>query len=94
MAEDKTFTQRIELAGNEVVEAIKKAMRDSRARRVVLRDANGKQLLSIPLRAGIAGGAFAVWAAPVAAAVAAVGGAAARLRLDVERTGPAEDEAQ
>lgn len=90
MAEEKTFTQRIEVAGSEVVEQIKKLLQDSKVKRVVLRDSKGKQLLSIPLRAGIAGGALAVWMAPVMAAVAAVGGAAARLRLDIERTEPAD----
>jgi hypothetical protein len=90
MAEEQTFTQRIEVAGGEVVDRIKALLKDSKARRVVLRDADGKQLIALPLRVGLAGGALTVWMAPVLAAVAAVGGAAARFRLDVERTAPPE----
>lgn len=92
MSEKRTFTQRIELAGSEVAGQIRKLVKDSRAKRVILRDSSGKQLIALPLRAGLAGAALTVWMAPLLAAVAAVGGAAARLRLDVERTDGPEDE--
>lgn len=84
MAERK-WTQRIEVAGEELVEQVKSLFNDANAKRVVIRDQNDRELLAVPLTLGVAGGAITVLAAPVLAAVAAIGGVLARVRLDVER---------
>ena len=84
---DKTFTERIEVAGNDLVERVKELARDADAKRVVIRDEHDKELLAFPLSWGVAGGAVAVLAAPLLAAVAAVGALASNVRLEVERTG-------
>ncbi len=84
MAERK-WTQRIEVAGEELVDQVKHLFDDANAKRVVIRDQKDRELLAVPLTVGVAGGALTVLAAPVLAAVAAVGGAVARVRLDVER---------
>lgn len=87
---DKTFTQQIEVAGHDLVEKVKELAKDADAKRVVIRDQEGKELLAFPLTWGVAGGALAMFAAPVLAAVAAVGALAADVKLEVERTGDAE----
>jgi hypothetical protein len=79
------LTERIEVTGDQLVRTIKKLYNDADARRVIIRDVHGRELLSVPLTIGLAGGAFTVFAAPVLAAVAAIGGVMAKVRLDVER---------
>ena len=85
---DRKFTERIEVAGEELVDQIKTLYKDANAKRVIIRDQKDRELLSVPLTLGVAGGAIAVLGAPVLAAVAAIGGAVARVRLDVERQDP------
>lgn len=84
----RTFTERIETTGAELTERVKELARQADTRRVVIKDQGGKELLSLPLTWGVAGGALAVVAAPLLAAVAAVGGAMAHVRLEVERVSP------
>lgn len=83
----RSWTERIEITGNELVDRVKDLAREADARRVVIKDQDDKELMSLPLSWGMAGGALAVVAAPMLAAVAAVGGALAKVRLEVERTG-------
>lgn len=84
----RTFTERIETTGAELTERVKELAKQADTRRVVIKDQDGKELLSLPLTWGVAGGALAVVAAPLLAAVAAVGGAMANVRLEVERVSP------
>lgn len=84
MTEHK-WTQRMEVAGEELVDQVKTLFDDANAKRVVIRDQQDRELLAVPLTLGVAGGAITVLAAPVLAAVAAIGGVVAKARLDVER---------
>lgn len=89
------FIEQIEVTGEDLVSKVKELFADAGAKRVVLRDSDGRELISVPLTIGVAGGALAVLAAPMLAAVAAVGGAVAKVRVDIERetppTGPVDD---
>lgn len=87
----KSFTEQIEVGANELVDKIKSLMQDAGAKRVVIRNEQGKELLAVPLGIGIAGGAFVALSAPVLTAVAAIAGKAAKFRLDVERTDGEDD---
>ncbi|WP_181010004.1 DUF4342 domain-containing protein [Ornithinimicrobium sufpigmenti] len=84
----RTFTERFETTGAELTERVKELAREADTRRVVIKDQDGKELMSVPLTWGMAGGALAVVASPLLAAVAAVGGAMAKVRLEVERVSP------
>lgn len=84
------FVEQMEVAGEDLVTRVRELFADTNAKRVVLRDSEGRELISIPLAVGVAGGALAVFLAPALAAVAAVGGAVAKVRIDVERDTPAE----
>lgn len=83
----RTFTERIETTGAELADRVKELARQADTRRVVITDQTGKELISLPLTWGVAGGALAVMAAPFLAAVAAIGAAVANVRLEVERVG-------
>lgn len=84
-ADPQGFTEKIEVAGEQLVNTVKNLFDDASAKRVTIRTQEGKELLSVPLTVGVAGGAAAVLIAPVLAGVAAIGGAVAKLQLDVER---------
>lgn len=91
MAKDKgkrKFTENIEVAGNELVAQIKLLFDDASAKRVIIRNGDGHELLSIPLTLGVGAGIVAVVIAPVLSAVAAIGGAMAKVRLEVQRVEP------
>lgn len=83
--DDKTFTQKFEVAGEELVDTVKKLFDDSTAKSVTIRTHEGRKLLSVPLTVGVTGGALTILLAPALAAVAAFGGAVAKLKLEVER---------
>ncbi len=80
-----TFTERIEVAGEQLVSTIKGLFEDAGAKRVTIRNDEGKELLRIPLTHGVAGGALAFMVAPVLSTVAVIGGTIAKLTLEIER---------
>jgi len=81
------FTEKIEVAGENLASTVKNLMQDANVRRIIIRNADGRQLMSIPLAVGVAGGALAIFIAPVISAVAVIGGAVAKLKVEVVRTG-------
>lgn len=86
-ADRNSFTEKVEIVGSSLVATVKNLMADASVRRVVIRNAEGRQLLSIPMTAGIAGGAVAILLAPLMSALAVLGGAVAKLKLEIVRTG-------
>lgn len=82
-----SFTEKIEVAGENLASTVKNLMQDANVRRIIIRNADGRQLMSIPLAVGVAGGALAIFIAPVISAVAVIGGAVAKLKVEVVRTG-------
>lgn len=85
--DDHTFTQKIEVAGEQLVDTVKELFNDSTAKKVTIRTHEGEKLLSVPLTVGVTGGALTILLAPALAAVAAFGGTVAKLKLEVEREG-------
>lgn len=81
----RTFTEQIEVTGDHLVRAVRQLYRQTDTRRVVIRDTRGRELLRMPLAVGLAGGALALFTAPVLAALATIGATLGRVRLDVER---------
>lgn len=88
------FTERMDVSGSQLVERVKEIAQDANARKVTVRDQQGKELLTVPLGWGAAGGAITLFAAPWLAVLAAVGGAVAKVRIEVERTGPGAPDSQ
>lgn len=88
--EPKRFTEKITVAGDQLVTKIKELYQDTSAKRVVLKDSDGRELMTLPLTWGIAGGALALWTAPILTGIAALGGTLARIHLEIERETPRE----
>ena len=80
-----TFTEKIEVAGDKLAATVKNLFEDAGAKRVTIRTGDGKELMSIPLTFGVAGGALAFLVAPLLSTVAVIGGAVAMLTLEIER---------
>ncbi len=81
-----SWTERIEVASEQVIDTLKKLISEGNVRRVTLRKSNGKKLISVPVTAGAAIGGVAVLAAPMITAIAAVTALVTKVTLDIERT--------
>jgi hypothetical protein len=88
--ERRTFTEELEVAGNQLVERVRELIEQGNVRRLTIRNSDGRTLLEIPLTVGVvAGGALAIFY-PVLAGLAVIGGLVARLRIEIVRDLPAE----
>lgn len=90
----KQFVEKIEVAGDQLLGQLNVLVRDLNARRVVIKDQHGRELISLPLNVSIAAGGLATLASPMLAAVGALAALVARVQLEVEREEPVEGDAQ
>lgn len=87
----KTFTEELQVAGNQLVERLQELVQQGNIRRLIIRDAAGRTILEVPLTLGVVGGAVvAIWA-PFIAAVGAVAALVARVHIVIERYQNPED---
>ena len=84
-----TSTEKIDVRGGHLVERIKELVREGNVRRIIIRDADGKTVIEVPVTVGVLG----LVAAPTLAAVGALAALAAEYSIEVERDGPASDTA-
>lgn len=82
----KPFVDKIEVAGDQLVAKLNELLHDINARRVVIKDQRGQELLSLPLNVSVVAGGLLSVASPVLAAVGALAALVARVHLEVERT--------
>jgi hypothetical protein len=81
----RTITERVTVAGNELVDFVKKLIADGNVRRLIIRRPSGEALIEIPLTAGVVAGGALTLLAPVIAAVGAIAALLAKFEVDVER---------
>jgi hypothetical protein len=81
----KRFTEEVEVAGNQVVDRVREVIEQGNARRLILRNEEGRTLLEIPLTAGAVVGGALLWFNPLLAGVAAIGGMLMKVRIEIER---------
>jgi hypothetical protein len=80
---DQTITEEFKVVGRELIDTLKKIVREGGVRRVVVRSPEGRTLLDVPLAAGVAGALLL----PVWATLASVIAFAADYTIVVERHG-------
>jgi hypothetical protein len=91
----RTVTERVTVAGSELVDYVKQLVAEGNVRRLIVRKPDGTALLEIPLTAGVAVGGALTVLAPVIAALGAMAALLAKFELDIERTrGPDDDDPQ
>ena len=78
-----TITERVSVAGSELVAFVKGLIADGNVRRLIIRRPSGVALIDVPLTAGVAVGGAVTLLAPVIAAIAAL---LAKFEVDIERT--------
>jgi hypothetical protein len=81
----RTFVEEIEVAGNQLVERIKELVKEGNARRVIIRNVEGEELMTMPLTVGVVAGGLITIAAPLLAALGALAALVTRVKLEVIR---------
>ena len=81
----RTFVERLEVSGGELVDRFRDLVADGNARRVVIRDSDGEELLTAPLTFGVVAGGLITVAAPLLAALGALAALVTRVKLEVIR---------
>ena len=81
MDEKKTPTEEFKLDGGKVLDKVKEIIQAGNARRILLKNEEGKVLMEIPLTWGVVGVALL----PIFAAVGALAAVATRMVIVVER---------
>lgn len=81
MSEEKVWTEEIRINGEELVGKVKELVREGTARRLIIKNEEGKTLIEVPLTVGVVGALVA----PAAAAVGAVAALVTDCTILVER---------
>lgn len=80
--EEKSRTEEFRLTGGEILNKVKEVIHQGNARRIILKDEQGKTFLEIPLTVGVVGAIVA----PILAAVGAIAALASNLTIIVVKT--------
>lgn len=82
MSDDKTTKEEFKVNGEDLIGKVKEIIREGNARRLIIKDKDGKTMIEIPLTAGVVG----IVIAPVLAAVGAIAALVTECTILVERT--------
>lgn len=84
---EQTWMEEIELAGSQLVERVKELIAEGNVRRLIIRTAEDKVILEVPLTAGVAVGGVVTLLSPVVAALGALAALLAHVKIQVVRAG-------
>jgi hypothetical protein len=79
------ITERVTVAGNELVDYVKQLISEGNVRRMIIRRPGGATLMEVPLTAGVAVGGALTVLAPVIAALGAMAAWVAKFEIDIVR---------
>jgi Domain of unknown function (DUF4342) len=85
----RTWTEEIEVAGDELVARVKHLAAEGKVSRIRLVEPDGDIILEMPMTIGAIAGGAVVIAAPVLAVLGAIAAFVAKVRLEVVRDGAA-----
>ena len=89
----ETFWETIEVAGNQLLDEVKKLLKEGNVRRLRIKDKDGDFSVEMPVTIGVLVGGAMVLAAPWLAILGVLGGLIAKLTIEVEREAPEAGEA-
>jgi len=81
----RTIVENLEIASGQLVDKVKELFEESNARKVIIRNSDGNELMTIPLTLGIVGGGLLAAWLPVLAAVGALAAVVTKVKLEVIR---------
>ena len=84
----KTFTEEIEVTGQQLLETINRLIAEGNVRKLNIKSESGDVFLSVPLTGGALAGGIIVLGAPWLALIAGVAGMVAKVKLEVVRNEP------
>ena len=84
-------TSDIIVKGNELIDYIKKLIKEGNVRRLIIKKKNGKAVLEIPLSAGVGIGGLLLVLVPVIVAIGSVAAWMAEFRVEVIRDDETDD---
>lgn len=83
--ETSTWKEELELKGSELVDRVKELIEEGNVRHLIIRNADNRILLQVPLTAGVAVGGALTIVAPVLAALGAMAALLVRVKIEVIR---------
>ena len=92
--DEHTFTEHIEIAGNELVERAKELIEEGNVRRLIIRNQENEVLLEVPLTAGVVVGGAVTIVAPVLAALGALAALLTHVKIEVVRASKGETDGE
>ena len=81
----RTITEEIELAGNQLVDEVKRLVAEGNVRQIRIKDADGDVYLETPLTFGAIAGGAVVLAAPWLANLGVIAALVTRIRVEIVR---------
>ena len=88
---DTNISERVTVAGNELVDYVKGMIEEGNVRRLIIRKPGGDVLLEVPLTAGIAVSGAVALMAPVFAALGAMAALVAKFQVEIVRSDDPEN---
>lgn len=82
---ERTWVEEVEVAGSQLVERVKELVAEGKVRRLIIRNAEDKVIIEIPLTAGVAVGGVVTFFAPILAALAALAAVLTRVKIQIIR---------
>ena len=82
----RTWTEEIEVLGQELVAEVKRLVAEGNVRRLIVRTTEGHVLIELPLTTGVAVGGVVTLMAPVLAALGALAALLTHAKIEVVRT--------
>jgi hypothetical protein len=83
--EERTWSEEIELAGNQLVEQVKEWIAEGNVRRLILRTPDNSLILEIPLMAGAVVGGVLTFFAPLLVVLGALASVFAQVKVEIVR---------
>jgi hypothetical protein len=84
--EERTWTEEVQIAANELVDRVKELIEEGNVRRLIIRTPKDEILLEIPLTAGVAVGSVMTVFAPVLVALGAMAALLTVVKIQIVRT--------
>lgn len=87
---EKTFSEQLEVAGEELVERVKQLVEQGNIRKLIIKSGDDRILLQIPLTLGVVVTGGLLFFYPMLAMLTVIGGLVARVRIEIVREAEGE----
>lgn len=81
----KTFSEQLEVAGNQLVDQVQDLVKQGNVRKLIIRTSDDRELMQVSLTVGAVAGGVLALAAPWLAALGAIAALVARVKIEVVR---------